>query len=859
MVTKGSNEINTHNQITIKGARLHNLKNVTATLPKGKFIVATGLSGSGKSTLVFDILYAEGKRQYMESMGLSADMMQKPLVDEIEGLMPAIAIEQQTLNLNPRSTVGTETAIFTYLRLLYGRIGHRPCPRCGKDIPPSFDTTSVDTLWDDVPDAEQPEDGGAESNENSCPHCGKKVPQLTMSNFSFNTPAGACETCTGLGTVSQVNTDSIIDQSKGVLDGAVSAIWSTPMLSTQVKEIQNAGKHYGFSFDAHKPVKELGQTQRDLLIYGVSSPEFQRHYPGIKPPRTASEGKFEGVLPVFQRRYQERANDAEYRAEMEKSMTLSVCPACHGDRLRPESLQVTIDKHSILSASRLSLSDLVKWLKGLAETLPSREATVADIIITNLEHFAQRLVNVGVGYLTLERSMPTLSPGESQRIRMASLLGSGLTSVLYVLDEPTTGLHPRDNALLIASLERLRNLGNTVIVIEHDLDIVQAADYIIELGPGAGEEGGEVTFTGTPKQIEACKASITGQYLSGEKTISIPERRNLSTAPQLLMRGARAFNLKDVTLRLPLGGFVSLTGVSGSGKSTLLLDVLDPAIRHCLYNTTSVSDRFDSLEGLEHIDKIITIDQLPVGRTNRSNAATYTEAFDPIRKVFAATDEARRLKFKVEHFSFNSTSGRCDHCQGAGVLTVKMQFLPGAFVRCPVCQGRRFNAETLAVKYQGHSIADVLDMTILQANTLFQDVPSVAAKLSLLVSVGLGYLRLGQPATTLSGGEAQRIKLAKELSRKATDHTLYLLDEPTTGLHVDDVARLLIVLQGLVEAGNTVIVIEHNLDIIKSSDWVIDMGPEGGAAGGNIVAEGTPEQLAKVKHSYTGQALRNVL
>ena len=848
-----------HDQIIIKGARLHNLKNVTVTIPKGKFVVATGLSGSGKSSLVFDILYAEGKRQYMESMGLSADTMQKPQVDEIEGLVPAIAIEQQTLNLNPRSTVGTETAIFTYLRLLYGRIGHRPCPNCSKDIPPSFDVANVDTLWDDLSNADQPEEAVADGEGYACPYCKTRVPQLSMSNFSFNTPIGACETCTGLGTVSQVNVNAVIDQTKGVLDGAVSAIWSATMLATQVKELQSAGKHYGFAFNAHTPVKELGQIQRDLLIYGVNSSEFQRHFPNVKPPRTASEGKFEGVLPVFQRRYQERANDAEYRAEMEKSMTLDVCPACHGDRLRPESLHVTIDKQSILAVSRLSLLELVKWFVQLPKVLPAREATVAETIISNLERFAQRLVNVGVGYLTLERSMPTLSAGESQRIRMSSLLGSGLTGVLYVLDEPTTGLHPRDNNLLITSLKRLRDLGNTVLVIEHDLAIVQAADYVIEMGPGAGEDGGTITATGTPKQIAACVKSITGQYLANRKTIPLPKRRDLATAPQLVMRGARAFNLKNVTLRLPLGGLIAITGVSGSGKSTLLLDILDPAVRQHLYNSTDVSDQYDVLEGLDNIDKIITINQLPVGRTNRSNAATYTEAFDPIRKVFASTDDARRLKLKTEHFSFNSASGRCEHCQGAGVLTVKMQFLPGAFVRCPVCRGRRFKAEILVVKYHGHSIADVLDMTILQANDLFRDVPSVAAKLSLLVDVGLGYLRLGQPATTLSGGEAQRIKLAKELSRKATDHTLYLLDEPTTGLHVADVARLLIVLQQLVDAGNTVVVIEHNLDLIKSSDWVIDLGPEGGQAGGQIIAEGTPEHLVKAQESYTGQALRNVL
>lgn len=850
-----------HDQIIIKGARLHNLKNVTVSIPKGKFVVATGLSGSGKSTLIFDILYAEGKRQYMESTGLSPETMQKPPVEDIEGLVPAIAIEQQTVNLNPRSTVGTETGIFTYLRILYAQIGHRPCPTCDHDIPPSFADTDIDEISGNALNQhDYIEEERTNKEEPTCPNCGTQVPQLSMGDFSFNTPSGACEMCTGMGVISQVNINAVVDQTKSLADGAVASLWSQPMLATQMKGLQSAGKHYGIEFDPHTPVKELGQEQRDLLIYGVTSAEFQRHFSGVTPPRTAGEGKFEGVLPIFQRRYQEHANDAQYREDMEKSMTLEVCPACHGDRLRAESLRVLIDNNSILDVSRLPLSDLVTWFARLSRTLPAGEATIAEPIISNLEHFVQRLLNVGVGYLTLERSMPTLSAGESQRIRMASLLGSGLTGVLYVLDEPTVGLHPRDNDLLVSSLRRLRDLGNTVLVIEHDLSIVQAADYVIEMGPGAGEEGGTITAVGTPEQISTSPTSITGQYLSGKAVIPLPKRRNLTQTQHLVMRGAHAYNVKDVTLCLPLGGLIAITGVSGSGKSTLLMDILDPVLRkHLSKDSNYLLDHYDALEGAELLDKIITIDQLPVGRTNRSNAATYTEAFDPIRKVFAATTDARQHKFKAEHFSFNSTSGRCERCQGAGVLAVKMQFLPGTFVLCPTCKGRRFKAEVLAVRYRSHSIADVLDLTVMQANDLFECVPSVTEKLSLLVQVGLGYLKLGQPATTLSGGEAQRIKLSKELSRKATGNTLYLLDEPTTGLHVADVEKLLIVLQQLVDVGNTVVVIEHNLDLIKSADWVIDLGPEGGAEGGRIIAEGPPEYLAQVRESYTGQALLNVL
>lgn len=844
--------------IVITGARTHNLKDITVALPKNKLVVATGLSGSGKSTLIFDILHSEGQRQYVESMGISRETLQKPEVDSITGLSPSIAVEQRAVNLSPRSTVGTTTEIFTYLRLLYARIGHRPCTNCGQDVPPMFATFDSEALWDEAAE-ETSSASAAESDETyACPHCAAPLAQLSMAHFSFNTPLGACPTCTGLGTVHQVNIDTVVEQDKSILDGAVKSLWTSLMTTHHAKVLQNAGQHFGFQFDPSVPVRALGTVQRDLLFYGVSSPEFQRHVPDTKPPKSVSAGNFEGVLPTFLRRYQEHANDADYREEMERSMLLDTCPACRGKRLRPESLNVTIDGRPILDVAAWTLLELARWFAELPNTLPASESAVATAIVADLERRTLRLLDVGVGYLSLDRGSPTLSAGEAQRLRLAALLGSGLTGVLYVLDEPTTGLHPRDNGLLIESLRRLRDLGNTVVVIEHDLEIVAAADHVLELGPGAGDAGGTLTAAGTPEQIAASN-TVTGRYLAGVDAIPIPARRNLQDAAQIVVHNAHHHNLQNVKLRLPLGGLVAVSGVSGSGKSTLMLDILDRAARQHFFKAGDAPGAYDTIEGFEHIDKIITADQAPIGRTPRSNAATYTEAFDPIRKAFAATSDAKQRKLKAEHFSFNVAGGRCERCQGAGVLTIKMHFMPEALVRCPACHGRRFTRDVLSVQYQGRTIADVLEMTISEANAFFGDVAAIASKLSVLEEVGLGYLKLGQPATTLSGGEIQRIKLAKELSRRSGGRSLYLLDEPTTGLHVADVARLLQLLQRLVDAGNTVIAIEHNLDLIKSADWVIDLGPEGGSAGGRIIAEGTPEQIAEIDGSYTGRALRAAL
>ncbi|MDY7078615.1 MAG: excinuclease ABC subunit UvrA [Chloroflexota bacterium] len=841
------------NTITIKGARLHNLKNITLSIPKNRLVVLTGLSGSGKSTLAFDTLHKEGQRQYMESLGLVTSYLSKPPIDSIKGLSPSISVDQHLTNRSPRSTVGTVTEVYTYLRVLYARIGHRPCPACGANVPPSYDVGDVGR-WDDEPNGHEPDaafDGG---DTYPCRNCGAPMPELGMAHFSFNKPAGACPTCTGLGVVLQPRLDRLIDSERSILEGAIHG-WDIHYIEHYTKTLHAAGRYYGFDLDLGVPIKELGPVQRDLLLHGVNSAQFRRHYPDIEPPHTVSKGRFEGVVTNLLRRYRERANDAAYREKMEKLLSTQVCLDCEGTRLRMESRRVTVAGQTIVALSRMPLDDLADWLERLAEVVSPEEWIITEPIVDDLRERVRRLLDVGVGYLTMERSSPTLSAGEAQRLRLASLLGSGLTGVLYVLDEPTIGLHPRDTERLIRVLCQLRDLGNTVLVVEHDLEMIRAADYVVDMGPGAGEQGGHVVVAGSPQVVSDCADSVTGQYLARRASVSIPDQRRPGSGEHLVIRGAREHNLQDITVSLPLGSFIAVTGVSGSGKSSLMLDVLDRAARQRFYGTEDTPGEHDAITGWEHLDKIVTIDQTAIGRTPRSNTATYTDAFGPIRQAFAKTDDASEQGLTASHFSFNVPDGRCGRCQGAGVLTVNMHMLPDVQVRCPVCRGRRFKREVLAVKYRGHDVASVLDMTIEEALALFQDVPAVVARLSLTVDVGLGYLKLGQPATTLSGGEAQRVKLAKELGRRATGRTLYLLDEPTTGLHVADVARLLTVLQRLVEAGNTVVVIEHNLDVIKAVDWIIDLGPEGGKAGGQIVAQGTPEQITQVKASHTGTSL----
>jgi excinuclease ABC subunit A len=845
-------------QITIRGARLHNLKNVTLTIPKSQLVVLTGLSGSGKSTLGFDILHKEGQRQYMEALGMVTFGLSKPPLDSITGLSPSISLDQYLTNHSPRSTVGTATEIYTYLRVLFARLGHRPCPTCGKDVPPSSDPSNAE--WE----GESYADDAVAAPEETfpCPHCGASVPEMGMANFSFNKPDGACPTCTGLGNVHQANLKRLVDEQKSLLDGAVFG-WDIRYLNRYTSTLEAAAAYYGFEFDFALPVKDYPQPQRDLLFFGVDSPLFSRHFPKIEPPTIVREGRFEGIATNLLRRYaehlHEHIHEADYRDKLEEFLVTQTCPDCSGTRLRAESRGVTVNGQTIIMVSRMSLSDLGAWVSALPALFSPDEMHIAESILVSLRDGITRLVEVGVGYLTLERASPSLSVGEAQRLRLASLLGSGLSGVLYVFDEPTIGLHHRDTRRLIDVLRRLRDFGNTVLVIEHDLEMIAAADYVVDFGPGAGKHGGQVVAVGTPAEIGEQPGSLTGDYLSRRASIPVPPHRRIPNGSAITIHGAREHNLQNITVRLPLGLLVAVTGVSGSGKSSLIFDILDRAVRQRLYNAGDAPGEHDAIEGYEYLDKIITIDQAHIGRIPRSNAATYSDTFTPIREAFAATPEARQRGLTARHFSFNVVGGRCERCEGTGVLTVKMYFLPDVDVRCPTCHGHRFTRETLAVRYREHNISQVLDLTVEEALTLFNDVPAALSRLKVLSDVGLGYLQLGQPATTLSGGEAQRVKLAKELGRRVTGRTLYLLDEPTTGLHLADTARLLVVLQRLVAAGNTVIVVEHNLELVKAADWVIDLGPEGGAAGGKLVAQGTPEQIIQTPGSYTGQGLRELL
>ena len=836
--------------IIIRNARLHNLKNVTLEIPKNQLVVMTGLSGSGKSTLAFDILHKESLRQLFESLGIVTDGLAKPPVDSIVGLSPSISVDQHLTNHSPRSTVGTVTEVFTYLRVLFARLGHRPCPTCGKDVPPPT-YESADENWQDESD---------ESPDGSypCPHCGAAVPEMGMANFSFNKPAGACPTCTGLGVVRQPIVSRLVDESKSIPELPVDG-WIEFHGGHYSQIMKNAGKYFGFEFDTSKPIKDYTATQRDLFLYGSDSPQFRRHFPDVKPPTTNAQGHFEGVVTNLQRRYDEHATNAAYLEKLEHLFTTQPCLDCEGTRLRPESRAVTVAGETIIKISHLPLNDLDAWIKSLPPHFTAEEMRIAQSILDDLFERVGRLLEVGVGYLSLERSSPTLSAGEAQRLRLAALLGSGLTGVLYILDEPTIGLHPRDTARLINVLRRLRDLGNTVLVVEHDLDMMRAADYLIDVGPGAGKHGGQIVAAGTPAEVAQTKGSLTGEFLAGITSVPIPEHRREPNHKALTINGARQFNLHNITVKIPLGLLVAVTGVSGSGKSSLIFDILDLAARQKLNGANEIPGEHDSITGWDHIDKVITIDQAHIGRIPRSNAATYSDTFTPIRETFAATPEARQNKITARHFSFNVPGGRCERCEGAGTLTVKMHFLPDVEVRCPACRGRRFKKETLAVKYRGYDISQVLNMTVEEALALFADVPAAQSRLKVMSDVGLGYLQLGQPATTLSGGEAQRVKLAKELGRRSTGRTLYLLDEPTTGLHPADTVRLLEVLQRLVDAGNSVIVVEHNLDLVKAADWVIDLGPEGGMAGGQLLAEGTPEDVAKVEGAYTGQCLKGML
>ena len=939
-----------NDKIIIKGAKEHNLKNINIEIPRDKLVVITGLSGSGKSSLAFDTLYAEGQRRYVESLSSYArqflGIMEKPAVESIEGLSPAISIDQKTTSKNPRSTVGTVTEIYDYIRLLYARIGTPYCPHCGIKI----EKQSIDQIVDNIMALEagtkiqvlapvirskkgefikQLEEYQKEgfvrvridgqvyelsddieldrkkkheielvvdrlvikedirsrltesvetalkhadnlvlidvvgqkailySTNYACPHCGFSFPELSPRMFSFNNPFGACPECSGIGYLMKMDPDLIIpDKNKTLYDG-VKAFGSSVMkrADTMAKMyFESIGRHYGV--DISVPIKKLPKDFLDKILYGTGSEVIDFQFESSAGTRRFST-PFEGVLPTLDRRHNETKSQG-MRDFYEMYMSNSECPACKGARLRPEILSIKIGDKNINDLTDMSINKIKDFLNNLE--LTKTQAMIADMILKEIDKRLQFLVDVGLEYLTLSRSAGTLSGGEAQRIRLATQIGSGLTGVLYILDEPSIGLHQRDNDKLLATLKKLRDLGNTLIVVEHDEDTMYAADQIIDIGPGAGSHGGNVMAQGTAEEIKNVKNSVTGQYLSGRKRIPVPKKRRKMVKGKVIeVQGATENNLKNISVKFPLGLFTCITGVSGSGKSTLINEVLYKTIAKELNGANEKPGKCKGVKGLEQIDKIINIDQSPIGRTPRSNPATYTGLFDLIRDIFAGTNEAKLRGYQKGRFSFNVAGGRCESCNGDGVHKIEMHFLPDVFVPCEVCKGKRYNHETLEVKYKGKSIADVLDMTVEEALEFFDKIPKIKQKLQTLYDVGLSYIKLGQPSTTLSGGEAQRVKLVTELSKRATGKTLYILDEPTTGLHIADVHKLVDILHRLVDTGNTILVIEHNLDLIKTCDYIVDLGPEGGDNGGEVIAVGTPEQICKNDRSYTGKFLKKYL
>ena len=935
-----------HDWIAVRGARVHNLKNIDVELPRDQLVVITGLSGSGKSSLAFDTIYAEGQRRYVESLSSYArqflEQMEKPDVDLIDGLSPAIAIEQKTTGSNPRSTVGTVTEIYDYLRLLFANIGVPHCHLCGREISSQsleriidmvmlspnderinvlapvvrgrkgefkkelaalrargFTKVRVDgqlrALEEDIkldrrrnhtidvlvdrlilkPGIERrltesveialnlagdivvinTYDGGDRlfSRRLACTYCGVSMPEMTPRAFSFNSPHGACPDCQGLGAVYDFDPSRLVPDESISLKGGAIAPWAKGDRKLVREALESLSRTFGI--DLELPFRRLSRKIRDLLLYGAGRRDetSRKARPREKDPFGAG---FEGLIPNLRRRYEEgtwleQENLEPYRA-------LRPCPTCQGERLKPQSRAVRVKGRTISEYVNLPISEAVRVFDGL--TLTEREALIASRILREIRDRLHFLDDVGVGYLTLGRSAATLSGGEGQRIRLATQIGSNLTGVLYVLDEPSIGLHQRDNRALLSTLARLRDLGNTVLVVEHDEETIRTADYVVDLGPGAGEHGGHVIFQGSPAALlEEANGSLTGAYLRGERAIQTPRTRRPATRGEIVIKGARENNLKDINVSIPLGVLTTVTGVSGSGKSTLINDILYRSLARLLYRAADEPGSHSSIEGIELLDKVIQIDQSPIGRTPRSNPATYTSLFTFIRELFAMLPDAKARGFRPGRFSFNVKGGRCEACQGDGVIAIEMHFLPDVYVTCEQCKGRRYNRETLEIKYRGKSIADVLDLTVDQAAPLLENFPPIANKLRTLQEVGLGYIELGQSATTLSGGEAQRVKLAKELSRRGTGRTLYILDEPTTGLHFEDTHKLLDVLNKLVDQGNTVVIIEHNLDVIKSADYVIDLGPEGGQAGGRVVATGTPEEVARSRESFTGRFLAGIL
>ena len=945
--------------IVIRGARVHNLKNISLNIPRNKLVVITGLSGSGKSSLAFDTIYAEGQRRYIESLSAYArqflGIMDKPDVDQIDGLSPAISIDQRSTSHNPRSTVGTVTEVYDYLRLLYARVGVPHCPKCGREVSRQsvdqivgrllalplgtqlallapvvrdqkgehkntvaelkkagyvrvrfdgkqmsleeaedlrvdkqkkhtvevvVDRVSVSRELDDVTRLHDSletaldlgdglvtvtrQDTGEDllfSEHFSCPHCQVDLPNIEPRSFSFNSPHGACPTCTGLGTRLEIDPDLVAPNKKlSLAEGAIRPWSRTSANQTWYYRILEAvAREYGFSLSA--PVSKLTPAQLKLVFYGTEDKNYNVNAGAGEGGKVrAFYTTYEGVIPNLERRYRETESDY-VRAEIERYMRVWPCSVCQGKRLKPEVLAVTVVSKSIAKIVTMSVAEARKFFTELdaKQKLTEREMKIARTIIKEIRERLSFLSDVGLDYLTLDRAAATLSGGEAQRIRLATQIGSSLVGVIYILDEPSIGLHQRDNDKLITTLKRLRDLGNTVIVVEHDRETMLAADELIDIGPGAGKHGGEVVAQGTPQQVAKMSASLTGKYLSGKLSIAAPVKERHGNGNVLTIQGAQEFNLKNITVDIPLGRFVVITGVSGSGKSTLMTEILSRALAQHFYNAKDLPGKHKAIKGLEHIDKVITIDQSPIGRTPRSNPATYTGVFTPIRDLFSQLPEAKIRGYDPGRFSFNVKGGRCEACEGDGLVRIEMHFLPDVYVECEECHGRRYNSQALEIHYKGKNISDVLEMTAEEAMNFFENVPAIHQKLKVLCDVGLGYIHLGQSATTLSGGEAQRIKLATELSRRSTGRTLYILDEPTTGLHFDDVKRLLQVLSELVDRGNTVLVIEHNLDVIKCADWVIDLGPEGGDKGGELVAVGSPQDIVKVKRSFTGQWLKKVL
>ena len=934
--------------ITIKGAREHNLQNVDLKLPRDKMVVITGISGSGKSSLAFDTIYAEGQRRYMESLSSYArqflGQMEKPDVDDIDGLSPAISIDQKTTSKNPRSTVGTVTEIYDYLRLLYARVGHPHCPECGKPIRrqsvdqivdavkslpektkiqilaplvrgrkgefqklfenakkkgfvrvlvdgemmrldeeivlkkqvkhnisivvdrlvvrPDMDqrlTDSVELALEEADGLMEVEIIGGEtllfSRNFACPDCNISIGEMTPRMFSFNNPFGACPECDGLGYTMKIDPDFVIpDKNLSIAEGAIVTLNIGNMHGWYQQCIEALGREYGFTM--RTPIKDFTKKQMDVLLYGTGGKKIRVEYIHASGDRRIYNSAWEGLINNYERRYKE-TNSAYIREEFEKYMSFKPCACCGGTRLKKESLAVTVGGLNISKVTDFSVGEALEFFRGLE--LSERESFIAKQVLKEIKSRLQFLKDVGLDYMTLSRSSGTLSGGEAQRIRLATQIGSSLMGVLYILDEPSIGLHQRDNAKLIETLHHLRDIGNTVIVVEHDEDTMLASDYIVDVGPAAGVHGGRIVACGTPEELMKMEGSVTADYLSGRKKIAVPEKRRPLTDRAIEIIGAHKHNLKNIDVKIPLGVFVVITGVSGSGKSTLINDVLYHTLAHKLNRARISPENFAEIRGLEHLDKVIAIDQSPIGRTPRSNPATYTGVFDAIRDLFAESKEAKARGYKKGRFSFNVKGGRCEACQGDGIVKIEMHFLPDIYVPCEVCKGRRYNRETLEATFKGKSIADVLEMTVDEACEFFEHIPKIYRKLKTLQDVGLGYICLGQSATTLSGGEAQRVKLATELSRRSTGNTIYILDEPTTGLHSADIACLLEVLNRLVDGGDTVVVIEHNLDVIKTADYIIDLGPEGGSNGGTVVGTGTPEELVKNERSHTGKYLKDKL